>query len=84
MKMLCKVTRGKNIESQHIIYAIALDEGGKTVFNTGPKDYTTYARSSLKPFQASAIILEELQNQPDLLIKILHPCAHPTMEKKFM
>ena len=57
MKMLCKVTRGENIESQHIIYATALDESGKTVFNTGPKGYTTCARSSLKPFQASASIL---------------------------
>jgi len=49
--------RGENIESRHEVYALAIDEEGKTIFSTGNRNYSTCIRSSLKPFQASAAIL---------------------------
>ena len=57
MKLVCNVTRGKNIESRHEVYSIAINEDGKTIFSSGNPDLTTCIRSSLKPFQASASIL---------------------------
>ncbi len=57
MKLLCNVIRGTNIESRHDVYAVAIDEEGKTIFSAGNPDYITCIRSSLKPFQASAVIL---------------------------
>ena len=57
MKLLCNITRGKNIESRHEVYSVAIDEDGKTIFFTGNPDLITCVRSSLKPFQASASIL---------------------------
>ena len=57
MKLLCNVTRGKNIESIHEVYAIVIDEDGNTIFSSGSPNQQTYIRSSLKPFQASASIL---------------------------
>ena len=57
MKLLCNVTRGANIESRHEVYAIAIDEKGKTIFSTGNPNHLICLRSSLKPFQASAVIL---------------------------
>ena len=57
MKLLCNVIRGTNIESRHEVYAVAIDEEGKTIFSAGNPDYITCIRSSLKPFQASAVIL---------------------------
>ena len=56
MKLFCNVTRGGNIESRHEVYAIAIDEDGKAIFSIGSPDYITCIRSSLKPFQASAVI----------------------------
>ena len=58
MKIVCNVTRGKEIESTHEAYAIALDEDGKIILSAGPSDYITCIRSALKPFQASAAIVE--------------------------
>ena len=57
MKLLCNVIRGTNIESRHEVYAVAIDEDGKIIFSAGNPDYITCIRSSLKPFQASAVIL---------------------------
>ena len=57
MKLLCNITRGKNIESRHEVYSVAIDEDEKTIFFTGNPDFVTCVRSSLKPFQASASIL---------------------------
>jgi len=56
MNLWCNVTRGKKIESRHIVFAVVIDEEGKIIFSTGNPEQTTYIRSSLKPFQASAII----------------------------
>ena len=58
MKLVCKVTRGEKTESLHEVYAVALDEDGKTILSIGSPDYITCIRSALKPFQASASILE--------------------------
>ena len=58
MNLYCNVKRGGNIESRHEVYALAIDEDGKIIFSTGNPDYFTCIRSSLKPFQASAAILE--------------------------
>ena len=57
MKLLCSVTRGEMIESQHEVFATVIDEEGKIIFSTGNPDYITCIRSSLKPFQASASIV---------------------------
>ena len=57
MELLCNVIRGKNIESRHEVYAVAIDEDCKIIFSTGNPNQTTCIRSSLKPFQASASIL---------------------------
>ena len=56
MKLVCNVTRGKNIESQHMVYAVVIDGDGKIIFSSGEQEYITSIRSSLKPFQASAAI----------------------------
>ena len=58
MHLYCNVKRGRNIESKHEVYALAIDEEGKTIFSTGNPDHFICVRSSLKPFQASAAILE--------------------------
>ena len=58
MKLICRVTRGKEVESFHEAYAIALDEDGKIILSIGNPDYITCIRSALKPFQASAAIAE--------------------------
>ena len=57
MKLFCNVTRGKNIESRHEVYAVAIDEDSKIIFSSGNPNQITCVRSSLKPFQASASIL---------------------------
>ena len=57
MKLFCNVTRGENIESRHEVYAIAINEEGKTIFSAGNPNHITCIRSSFKPFQASAAIL---------------------------
>ena len=57
MTLFCNVTRGENIESKHEVYAIAIDEDGKTLFSSGDPNHITCVRSSFKPFQASAAIL---------------------------
>ena len=56
MKIVCNVTRGNEIESFHKVYAVALDEEGKTILSAGDKNYITCIRSAFKPFQASAAI----------------------------
>ncbi|MED5317218.1 MAG: asparaginase, partial [Candidatus Neomarinimicrobiota bacterium] len=56
MPILCRVTRGDFTESIHVVYAVAVDENGKTFFSAGDPHYLTCIRSALKPFQAAAAI----------------------------
>ena len=56
MPIYCKVTRGNHVESQHSIYAVAVNEVGEIIFSTGDPEYQTCIRSSLKPFQAAASV----------------------------
>ena len=58
MNLYCNVTRGDNIESVHEVYSTVINEDGEIIFKTGREDYLICVRSSLKPFQASASILE--------------------------
>ena len=58
MAITAKLTRGSMVESLHTIYAVAMDEQGDTIFESGDPDYITCARSALKPFQAAASIRE--------------------------
>ena len=56
MKLICNVTRGGHIESRHEVYAVAIGGDGNILFSAGDPDLITCVRSSLKPFQASAVI----------------------------
>ena len=56
MQLVCNITRGKAIESQHIVYAVVINEHNEILFSTGDPNYVTCIRSSLKPFQASTLI----------------------------
>tara|TARA_A100001037_G_scaffold238608_1_gene218059 strand:- start:3840 stop:4820 length:981 start_codon:yes stop_codon:yes gene_type:complete len=56
MSIICKVTRGALTESFHVVFAVAVDETGQTVYSTGDPNYLTCIRSALKPFQAAAAV----------------------------
>jgi len=56
MQLVCNIMRGKAIESQHIVYAVVINEYNEILFSTGDPNYITCIRSSLKPFQASTLI----------------------------
>jgi len=75
--------RGEEIESQHIVYAVVINENEKTIFSTGDSNYITCIRSSLKPFQASTLIKyngHEKFNLNNEELAIL--CASHSAEKK--
>ena len=42
MSFFCKVTRGDHAESQHEIYAVAVDESEKVIFSNCDLDFKTY------------------------------------------
>ena len=56
MPISCRVTRGDFTESIHVAFAVVVDGEGQTIFSTGDPHYLTCIRSSLKPFQAGAVI----------------------------
>ena len=56
MPILCRDTRGDLTESIHVIFAVAVDETGTVLYSTGDPYYLTCIRSSLKPFQAAAVV----------------------------
>ena len=58
MAILCKIHRGDFIESIHVAYAVVVNEAGGILYSSGDPDYITCARSTLKPFQASAAVKE--------------------------
>ncbi len=55
---MCKILRGKFIESMHVVYAVVVNSKGQIVKNWGDPHYLTCVRSSLKPFQASTSVIE--------------------------
>ena len=55
--IIIEVTRGESIESVHKGNVVIVDGGGEIIFSAGDPNYITCFRSSLKPFQASAIVL---------------------------
>jgi len=57
MPILCRVTRGDLTESIHVAFAVAVDNDGKVFYSTGDPQYLTCARSTLKPFQAAALVM---------------------------
>ena len=82
MKIVCNVTRGKEVESYHEVYATALDEEGKIILSVGDPDYITCIRSALKPFQASAAILEGATEEAGFISEeIALMCASHNGEK---
>lgn len=54
MHIRCSVTRGGYRESEHVVLAVVVDDEGRVVFSAGDPQYPTFARSTLKPFQAAA------------------------------
>ena len=56
MQLVCNIIRGKEVESNHTVYAVVIDENKKIIFSVGNPEYITCIRSSLKPFQASTLI----------------------------
>ncbi len=56
MAILCRVTRGDLTESVHVAFAVVVDDSGEIIYSTGDPYYLTCIRSSLKPFQAAAVI----------------------------
>jgi len=55
-EIIAKVYRGSSIESVHYGAAAVVDAEGKLIAAVGDPDFTTYSRSSLKPFQAMPTI----------------------------
>lgn len=55
---MCNVLRGGFIESMHVAFAVVVNGQGQIVKNWGDPYYLTCVRSSLKPFQASASVVE--------------------------
>jgi len=63
MAILCRVTRGELTESIHVAFAVVVDDSGEIIYSTGDPYYLTCIRSSLKPFQAAAVIKSGATNQ---------------------
>ncbi len=57
MEIKANIFRGDKVESRHSIYAVAVDEDGTVLWQVGDRHFPTCARSTLKPFQASAAVL---------------------------
>ena len=53
---LADVWRGPAVESVHHGIAVVADAEGKILFSLGDPDFVTFPRSSLKPFQAIALV----------------------------
>jgi L-asparaginase II len=58
MEIKANILRGDEVESRHSIYAVVVDEGGTVLWQAGDANFPTCVRSTLKPFQASAAVLD--------------------------
>ncbi|QNG55259.1 asparaginase [Pseudonocardia petroleophila] len=64
---LAHVVRGGTVESVHRGHLVALDGGGSPVLHRGDPDVTVFARSTLKPVQAVAMLRAGLDLDGELL-----------------
>jgi len=82
MQLVCNIMRGEAIESQHIVYAVVINENNEIIFSAGDPNYITCIRSSLKPFQASTLIKYDVHKKLKLTDKELSIiCASHSAEK---
>ncbi|MDO3410877.1 asparaginase [Saccharibacillus sp. CPCC 101409] len=51
-----QVSRGEYIESNHEIHVAVVDTAGRLLYSVGDPDRLTFPRSSMKPFQAVALL----------------------------
>lgn len=65
--MVAEVTRGGLVESVHHGHLAAVNPGGETLLSQGDPQAVIYARSSLKPLQAVAMLRAGLTLTPELL-----------------
>ncbi|HEY8393464.1 MAG TPA: asparaginase [Thermaerobacter sp.] len=55
-ELLVEVTRGAYVESRHWGHAVVVDGEGRLVAAFGDPEHVTFLRSTLKPFQALAVV----------------------------
>lgn len=55
-ELLVEVTRGGYVESRHWGHAVVVDGEGRPVAAFGDPEHVTFLRSTLKPFQALAVV----------------------------
>ena len=55
-ELLVEVTRGGWVESRHYGHAVVVDKQGRVVAALGDAEHVTFLRSTLKPFQALAVV----------------------------
>ena len=65
--VVARVVRGGVVESEHRGHAVALDAAGAALVTLGDPGVTIFARSSLKPLQAVAMLDAGLDLEPRLL-----------------
>ncbi|MGV3488759.1 MAG: asparaginase [Tuberibacillus sp.] len=56
MEVMIHVYRGDIIESQHHFHVAVVDQTGKLIYSYGDPKKQTFARSSMKPFQAVPLV----------------------------
>lgn len=56
MNKIANIYRGKNVENSHLGHIAVVDYNGKLLYSYGDACRMTFARSSIKPFQAIPII----------------------------
>lgn len=55
-EQVAKVTRGDGVEAEHSASIVVLDRDGAITHSLGDPELVTFSRSSIKPFQALALI----------------------------
>src|SRR3974390_1007315 len=61
--LLAEVIRGRRVESRHWGHIAVVDLNGKTLFGVGNPDRFIFPRSSLKPLQALAGVVNGIDRQ---------------------
>lgn len=55
--LLAEVSRGSTVESRHYGHVVVVNAAGEVLFSAGDPEHPTYPRSSLKPLQALAALV---------------------------